>query len=1126
MEISHKYLQSVIAIAIITVSLGILREDPCQLLDADACDVCSCKYQVTNCSSISLKALPSNIPNDTRILRMENNKIECIPKHYLSALTGLYVLTVTYNLLSSGEVLISQCENLEEAYMQYNRISYIPVNFASNCSKLLKLDLEGNLFDRIQKNTLSFIPSLRELRLGYSTNLRVIEDFTLSCENMVRIAVTNSYELVGIPSSLLRGCKKLNDARFVSNRLTYINDEMFSAQTVMSKINLRSNPLFHLEERLFRHLKEVSYLVLSNISISSIPANIFNSTSIAKSLDLSNNKLTTIPETLFSSRNTQHFILSLSLSDNQLEAIPPKLFHNLPHLSHLYLDSNKLVELPEGMLSLTSVEFLYIFHNKITSLTNSLYLEDHPLNGTTVIAAEHNPTGRLSVEFLQGIKANGQITLSCDGIHIPMMPYNINVTCVHATFQTKITVLWSHQIRSLEQRGFYCIPNRDVFNTYTCEACAQGSYDDDATGTDSCIPCPIGGFYQDDVGQFQRTPNIIPCKKCNNGTFVANGGGTGALDCQVCPEGTNKSTHAGYRACFCLENYFRRDRFGGCELCPQAGLRCSNDFVTIEPGFYWNWTFANITEYRLFVDNLHTYEYSYNENTTSYSGSFPYVHPCRQPFKCDNKNDTIEGNCHRGYRGFMCTECVDRYFSLLNFCHECPQIWVFALEVVFVLVLCACLLGYLIYTYNRQRLEEERSIVYVALARGKIVLGFYQVMGEFWDSLDVIYWPEVFKGISNWLALLQFNISTILIKPSCFFPKVTLNAYSEFLIGVTVTSVVVLVPAIAICFRKIRATYIQRQFSNIGSGHPPPIIFKQDRLWLATLLTLYITYPSTCYSIITLYSPACQSFALDSDMRHNVTLLRSDFSINCNTRTHRNFEIAAYFFSVYIVAFPGVLFYLLRKHQKLQSSAVGDQTSLTSSLYPQWLRFLCENYKDQYWYWEIVELTRKVSQMYILILFGWGSSLSIFITVLLAVIFLTLHASFSPMRDKFEQNLQLASLSAIFLNMLMVTVPGYETDSAFAKNAMSLILIFLNISVLCITFGRPLLHLANAIYTAKKGRRGCPRTIEEGSDSGIELILSTHLIKFYLIMQTTKNAENNILFCLHHIVDIALFINI
>ncbi|PIK44383.1 hypothetical protein BSL78_18777 [Apostichopus japonicus] len=65
---------------------------------------------------------------------------------------------------------------------------------------------------------------------------------------------------------------------------------------------------------------------------------------------------------------------------------------------------------------------------------------------------------------------------------------------------------------------------------------------------------------------------------------------------------------------------------------------------------------------------------------------------------------------------------------------------------------------------------------------------------------------------------------------------------------------------------------------------------------------------------------------------------------------------------------------------------------------------------------------------------------------------LTLHASFSPMKDKFEQQLQLASLLAIFLNMLMVAVPAYETDSLFVKETMTFILIFLNIGVLGVTF--------------------------------------------------------------------------
>ncbi|PIK42269.1 hypothetical protein BSL78_20878 [Apostichopus japonicus] len=447
-----------------------------------------------------------------------------------------------------------------------------------------------------------------------------------------------------------------------------------------------------------------------------------------------------------------------------------------------------------------------------------------------------------------------------------------------------------------------------------------------------------------------------------------------------------------------MDNYFRRDRFGSCELCPQAGLRCENDFVTIEPGFYWDWTLSNITEYRLYIENLQKFDDSYDETTASFSGSLAYVHPCRQTFKCDNKNDTVEGNCHRGYTGFMCTECAEKYFQVLNFCHECPQTWVFLLEVAVGLLLLAGFCFYVVYTYRRKRHEEARSIIDVALARGKIVLGFYQVMGEFWDSLDVLYWPEVFKQLSDWLNILQFNISTIFIKPSCLVPSVSLNAYSEFLIGITVTVSVALVPAMAVCLRIVRAKFFQGDSSNSRSqGLRQVVITKQDTLLFATLLGLFITYPSTYSS--------------------------------------------------------------------------GVDSTRSPLLHPKWLRFLNENYKDQFWYWEIVEITRKVSQTCIVILFGWGSSLSIFITIFLAVIFLTLHASFTPMKDKFEQQLQLASLLAIFLNMLMVAVPAYETDSLFVKETMTFILIFLNIGVLGVTFGKPLLKLAKVIYVYIRGRR-------------------------------------------------------
>ncbi|XP_071845757.1 uncharacterized protein [Apostichopus japonicus] len=1092
MDISQLCFALMVAITAIFVISG---NDPCRLLDSNVCEVCKCVSRNVNCSNRNLTAVPSCIPNDTYTINLENNGISCIPKNYFRYFAVLFKLTIgmnsvtepfipptslkkiiaNNNLLERIDLIFSQCEHLEEVNLHSNRVAFLPDYITRNCSKLTLLDLRNNLFHRINQHSLGFLPRLFDLRLSLNRNLRHIDEGALNlvCESLQKLAMLGCDMLGNVPTGLIRGCTKLTTLKLSSDNITYIDGEMFNSQIGLFYM---SNPLIQLDDSTFKHLTSIQSLVLSNTSLISIPAKLFNSTSIIRDLDLSTNRLITIPEELFSSEYTNHFMMRLTLSDNQLEYIPPTVFSHLRRLQQLYLDGNSLLEIPEGMLSLTSVDTLYIFRNQIANLTKILYLPNSQNKPAKLIEAQRNPVQHLSVEFLKGIQENGEIILTCNGLYIPTAPYNINIDCVENTFQTTIKVIDTDQRASLLQRGFNCartLPR--ILRRYTCVACAQGSYTN-LQGLEGCIPCPRGGFYQDEVGQYQRLPNVIACNNCNNGTFVAKGGGVSPLNCAVCPEGTNKSRHAGYRACFCMHNYFRRDRFGGCELCPQAGLRCENDFVTIEPGYYWDWTSSNITEYRLYIENLQKFDDSYDETTASFSGSLAYVHPCRQTFKCDNKNDTVEGNCLKGYTGFMCTECAEKYFPVLNFCHECPQTWVFLLEVAVGLLLLTGCCFYVVYTYRRKRHEEARSIVDVALARGKIVLGFYQVMGEFWDSLDVLYWPEVFKQLSDWLDLLQFNISTLFIKPSCFVPSVSLNAYSEFLIGIIVTVSVALVPAMAVCLRLIRAEFFQGDSSNSRSQRlRQAVIIKQDILLFATLLGLFITYPSTCNSIITLYRPACQTFTLDESMLPNVSLLRSDLSINCNTNTHRKFEIAAYIFSLYIVAFPGLLFYLLWKYRK--DSSVEDSTR-SSSLHPKWLRFLNENYKDRFWYWEIVEITRKVSQTCIVILFGWGSSLSIFITIFLAVIFLTLHASFSPMKDKFEQQLQLVSLLAIFLNMLMVAVPAYETDSLFVKGAMTFILIFLNIVVLGVTFGKPLLKLAKVIFVYIRGRRCLIRSPE------------------------------------------------
>lgn len=508
------------------------------------------------------------------------------------------------------------------------------------------------------------------------------------------------------------------------------------------------------------------------------------------------------------------------------------------------------------------------------------------------------------------------------------------------------------------------------------------------------------------MGKYPRNHGDNGCKRCNTGTYVSKGGGNNALSCQVCPVGTNKTRYANYRACFCLDNYFRRHRFGSCDLCPNPGLVCAHDYVTIKPQYYWNWTCCDSDRYENFKANLQVFNDSYDDRTTSYDGPLPYVHQCPQSFKCANNESKLEGNCARGYTGWLCSTCAKGYFSVFGFCRSCPKsIWALLAEVVAIIVVIGCFVGFVAYTYSREVNDGRRSIVDVVLARGKIVIGFYQVMGEFWESLNGVYWQTIFKTLSQWLDILQLNVSNVVIKPSCFFPNFRLTPYVEFIIGVS-TPVIILALSITILLAK-RIYSLLKNRKGRSNFEQSETTHTRDKVFLLSLLALYITYPSTCNSIFALYRPVCQTFYLDENKEMTVALLRPEFSINCSTEVHRRYEISAYVMSSYVVAFPGILLYLLWKFSEGKlypnHAAPGGKHS-----YPKWLRFLSENYKGQFWFWEIIELCRRVSQTFVVILFGWASSLSIVITLLLAVIFLSLHISYSPIADKFEHHLQVS----------------------------------------------------------------------------------------------------------------------
>ncbi|KAJ8020127.1 hypothetical protein HOLleu_41994 [Holothuria leucospilota] len=156
--------------------------------------------------------------------------------------------------------------------------------------------------------------------------------------------------------------------------------------------------------------------------------------------------------------------------------------------------------------------------------------------------------------------------LNCESVLLPKRIYNLNIKCVSTRSTVFITVLSNGQSRyALDSGGFECGKKRGILNggNINCTSCPSGTFGNKVDL--GCLPCP-GGFYQDKVGTVSDEAGGISCQTCNPGTYVPLGSGNSSKSCQVCPEGTNKTRYAGFRACFCLDNYYRKDRFGKCLL--------------------------------------------------------------------------------------------------------------------------------------------------------------------------------------------------------------------------------------------------------------------------------------------------------------------------------------------------------------------------------------------------------------------------------------------------------------------------------------------------------------------------------------------------------------------------------
>ncbi|XP_033639066.1 uncharacterized protein LOC117299626 [Asterias rubens] len=878
------------------------------------------------------------------------------------------------------------------------------------------------------------------------------------------------------------------------------------------------------------------YLLLAanKLNDESLPNDLLVNFTLNTLIDLSMNELTKFPGELL---RTQNQLVHLYLQRNHITALDETMFKGLHSLASLYIYQNPIIQMADFQFFETTLEFLLMFQCDLSEVG----MRPFATKGDTIkqILLHGNPIEHISDTVWRDLRHDCYVSVDNSLQEAPQTNRtDITIELVGDDFIRPFDMLYVGN-RGFSSSGFVCQETSQTERK--CRPCHQGTF-----GSQSgCSPCPPGGFYQSKTGQYSN--GDLNCETCNKGTYVSPEAspGTRAADCKVCPTGTDKSTAAGFRACPCVDNYYRTDRFGECHQCPHEGIDCSGEYQHLRPGYWWTWNWSsqedqisqeNHDSYMNFVSNIGIMNDSYDRSTQRFSGKLPKVHKCPRDDVCPNGGFGIDSTCSEGYKGWLCSECANKYYSWLGHCLECPEWPLFAVEVFCILLVVCLIVCFFVWDAYRRHRRNERNIVSVFLARGKIVVGFCQVMGEIFSALDDIPWPKNLQTLGSVFKTVEVSLVGWLISPRCFIPDFTYhNIYIEFLVGF---SFIIFVVLVAFCYYVFRKYYI-RDAQGLPAHCKNDLSKSKRRCFLIVVILLFLSYPSVCSVVITLLPTGCKLFYMDEDKELNITLLRYDYAIDCESPEHNVYNYAAQTAVVYVVGFPLGLFILLW-YSKRKTTNGEDQASVSSQGSDQvlpgtsndgiedtetpvssqnsgqvllvvthdktddfnnlvtesgahvfhdtsepdakisWQSFLCENYKAEFWYWEIIELTRKILQTLFILLFGPEDHFTLFMSVFLSVFFLLIHAYLKPMKDAAEQRLQMCSLGIIFINMLAASLLLMPNDDGpivdDRKGTLSTALVLLNLSIIVFV-------AISSVWTGIKtlSRHGCFACIRNSS---------------------------------------------
>ena len=492
--------------------------------------------------------------------------------------------------------------------------------------------------------------------------------------------------------------------------------------------------------------------------------------------------------------------------------------------------------------------------------------------------------------------------------------------------------------------------------------------------------------------------------------------------------GTEADLFAGYRACQCLKGFYRTDMFKECKKCGH-GLECKDDYATLKSGYWWKWrNETHKRRYKKFIQNLLKPVPALGKDDVQYPHPIPIRYKCRMERSCKGG---LDSECENGYEGPLCDVCSLNHYKQFQDCKRCPSgKWIVGqlsvIAVIFVLILVVS-----VYVGRKSKKnDKERSPIDVLLAKLKVAVGFYQVTYGLLEAFSYIRWPNSIQVIGTYSEILQLNVLQM-APVHCLFPGLRADAFRNLFAVMSINAVVIIASGTVYGVRKL----LILTDNNIEVNEKLRRVKQTKEVVLRNLFFfLYVTYLSTCSKTATVLPLTCQKLCRDDKEEGSCfQYLKADYSTHCDDSRYKQSVVVAYISIVYIIALPVATFIALwRQRNEITVTKATKRESTTELI--TGLSFLYESYKPSSWYWELIEMSRKVIVTSGLILVGQETRSYIGLTLVIAGIYGTLFCWIHPLEGIFENRLMSTSLSVTVVNLVVGAVSRIPAENIPAHN--------------------------------------------------------------------------------------------